>query len=198
MPPAAVAAVLHLPLSQTGSSFVRGDEICLVSFLFCSGSHMNRVLRIFNASSSGDIEEARKLFREYEAGLGISLCFQNFEQELANLPGDYKQPDGRLFLCEVNERIAGCIALRKLEPGICEMKRLYVRQDFRGQGLGKALVTAVIYEAARLGYERMRLDTLPGRMDDAIVLYRSFGFKEIDPYYQNPAPETLYMELALH
>jgi ribosomal protein S18 acetylase RimI-like enzyme len=149
------------------------------------------------ANSLDQIQEARTLFREYETGLGISLCFQNFEQELANLPGDYQTPDGRLLLCEHDGLVAGCIALRKLEPGVCEMKRLYVRPAFRGKGLGKFLVKTIIHEAREIGYERMRLDTLPGRMDDAIALYRSMGFKEIEPYYQNPAPETLYMELDL-
>jgi putative acetyltransferase len=149
------------------------------------------------ANSPDQIKEARTLFREYETGLGISLCFQNFEQELANLPGDYKPPDGRLLLSEHDGLVAGCIALRKLEPGVCEMKRLYVRTAFRGKGLGKFLVKTLIHEAREIGYERMRLDTLPGRMDDAIALYRSMGFKEIEPYYENPAPETLYMELDL-
>lgn len=155
------------------------------------------IMRIFQANSHDQIQEARKLFREYETGLGISLCFQNFEQELANLPGDYQPPSGRLLLCEFDDAVAGCIALRELEQGVCEMKRLYVRPEFRGKGLGKALVSAIINEAAELGYKRMRLDTLPGRMDEAIALYRTLGFKEIEPYYQNPAPETLYMELAL-
>jgi putative acetyltransferase len=149
------------------------------------------------ANSPAQIEEARTLFREYETGLGISLCFQNFEQELANLPGDYNPPDGRLLLCEHDGLVAGCIALRKLEPGVCEMKRLYIRPTFRGKGLGKFLVNTIIHEASEMGYQSMRLDTLPGRMDDAIKLYRSLGFKEIAPYYENPSPETLYMELTL-
>jgi putative acetyltransferase len=154
-------------------------------------------MRIFQANSPDHVEEARTLFREYEAGLGISLCFQNFDQELAALPGDYTPPDGRLLLCELDYMLAGCIALRKLEPGVCEMKRLYVRSAFRGRGLGKSMVSTIIHEARALGYQRMRLDTLPGRMDEAIALYRTLGFKEIEPYYQNPSPETLYMELDL-
>lgn len=154
-------------------------------------------METLQANSPAQIQEARTLFREYETGLGISLCFQNFEQELANLPGDYKPPDGRLLLCEHNDAIAGCVALRKLEPDICEMKRLYIRPDFRGKGLGTFMVKAIIQEAEAIGYKSMRLDTLPGRMDDAIALYRSLGFKEIAPYYTNPSPETLYMELNL-
>ena len=154
-------------------------------------------MRTIQANSPEQIQEARTLFREYETGLGISLCFQNFEQELANLPGDYQPPDGRLLLCEHDGSVAGCIALRKLEPGICEMKRLFIRPEFRGKGLGKSMVQAIIQEARELGYRNMRLDTLPGRMDKAIALYRSLGFKEISPYYQNPSPETLYMELNL-
>jgi len=154
-------------------------------------------MRLLQAASFDQVQEARKLFQEYEARVGISLCFQNFAQELANLPGDYQPPDGRLFLCELDDGIAGCIALRKLEPGVCEMKRLYVRPEFRGKGLGREMVTTIIHEARELGYERMRLDTLPGRMDEAIALYRALGFKEIEPYYQNPTPDTLYMELDL-
>lgn len=154
-------------------------------------------MRTVQAISPDQIQEARTLFREYETGLGISLCFQNFEQEVANLPGDYQPPHGRLLLCEHDGSVAGCIALRKLEPGTCEMKRLYIRPDFRGKGLGKSIVKAIIQEARELGYKNMRLDTLPGRMDEAISLYRSLGFREIAPYYENPAPETLYMELNL-
>jgi putative acetyltransferase len=154
-------------------------------------------MRTLQAISPDQIQEARTLFREYETGLGISLCFQNFEQEVANLPGDYQPPDGRLLLCERDGSVAGCVALRKLEPGICEMKRLYIRPDFRGKGLGKSMVKTIIQEARELGYKNMRLDTLPGRMDYAISLYRSLGFREIAPYYENPAPETLYMELNL-
>ncbi|HEY8225232.1 MAG TPA: GNAT family N-acetyltransferase [Pyrinomonadaceae bacterium] len=149
------------------------------------------------AQNQEDIEAAHTLFEEYAASLGISLCFQNFDEELANLPGDYAPPSGRLLLAYVDEELAGCIALRKLSNEICEMKRLYIRTEFRGKGLGRKMVEAILREAKEIGYSRMRLDTLPGRMDEAINLYRSIGFKGITPYYNNPSPDTLYMELSL-
>jgi len=155
-------------------------------------------MRVFQASSDEDIREARILFREYETGLGISLCFQNFDQELAQLPGDYAPPDGRLLLAADDEQIAGCIALRKLGAGACEMKRLFVRPAYRGTGLGRVLVESIIDEARKLGYAHMRLDTLPGRMDKAIALYRSVGFIEIEPYCENPVQDAKFMELDLH
>ena len=154
-------------------------------------------MRIFQANSQQDIEQARTLFEEYQTGLGISLCFQNFDQELKNLPGDYAPPDGRLLLAIDEAGLAGCIALRKLAPEVCEMKRLFVRPTHRGTGLGRTLVESLIDEARRLGYKKMRLDTLPGRMDKAIALYHSIGFVEINPYYENPVPDAKFMELEL-
>jgi putative acetyltransferase len=154
-------------------------------------------MRIFQANSQQDIEQARTLFEEYQTGLGISLCFQNFDQELKNLPGDYAPPDGRLLLATDDAAVAGCIALRKLAPDVCEMKRLFVRPTHRGTGLGRTLVESLIDEAHRLGYKKMRLDTLPGRMDKAIALYRSIGFVEIDPYYEKPVEGAKFMELVL-
>jgi len=156
------------------------------------------VLNIFEANSEQHIEQARTLFQEYASGLGISLCFQNFDTELENLPGDYAPPHGRLFLATENDQLAGCIALRKLEdPGVCEMKRLFVRPEHRGTGLGRHLAARIIDEARKLGYTKMRLDTLPGRMDKAIALYRSIGFVEIAPYYTNPVEDAKFMELDL-
>lgn len=152
---------------------------------------------IVQAESPEQIEETRRLFREYEAWLGVDLCFQSFETELANLPGKYAPPMGRLFLAIVDEKIAGCIALRKLDDETCEMKRLFVREAFRGLRLGKTLIEKVISEAKNIGYERMRLDTLPDKMPKAVELYNSYGFQKIAPYYENPHKETLFMEKIL-
>jgi GNAT superfamily N-acetyltransferase len=154
-------------------------------------------VKLIQAKSEDDIRLARGLFEEYAAGLGISLCFQNFDTELANLPGEYAPPDGRLLLAFDFDELAGCIALRKVAPTTCEMKRLFLRTEFRGKGFGRKLVQSIIDEARRIGYQQMRLDTLPGRMDDAISLYRSFGFEEIEPYYETPFNDTLFMELKL-
>ena len=154
-------------------------------------------LSLAQAEAPADIDLAHTLFEEYAAGLGISLCFQNFDQELANLPGDYAPPSGRLLLAHVGGEVAGCIALRRQGEGICEMKRLYLRPNFRRKGFGGLMVEAILAEAKQIGYSSMRLDTLPGRMDKAISLYRSLGFKEIPPYYDNPAADVLYMELVL-
>jgi putative acetyltransferase len=154
-------------------------------------------LRIFHANSDQDVQRARTLFEEYASGLGISLCFQNFDQELANLPGDYAAPHGRLLLAEEDNELAGCIALRKLGAGVCEMKRLFLRPAYRGQGLGRVLVKSIIDEAQKLGYMYMRLDTLPGRLDKAIALYESIGFVEIQPYCENPVEGAKFMELEL-
>jgi ribosomal protein S18 acetylase RimI-like enzyme len=152
---------------------------------------------IVQGETSGQIEEVRLLFREYEAWLGVDLCFQSFEEELENLPGKYAKPSGRLFLALSAEKIAGCIALRKIGDATCEMKRLFVRPDFRGLRLGKMLIEKVIAEAKAIGYRRMRLDTLPDKMPEAVELYQFNGFREIPPYYENPHQETLFMELDL-
>jgi putative acetyltransferase len=155
------------------------------------------VPEIARAESPAQIEQARTLFKEYEAWLGIDLCFQSFEKELAELPGAYAPPTGCLFLAVQDNRVGGCVALRKIGDGICEIKRLYLRPEFRGRGIGRQLADAIIREAKLLGYERMRLDTLPPKMNGAIALYRSLGYKEIEPYYQNPVPGALFMELSL-
>ena len=152
---------------------------------------------IFEATTDKHVEAARTLFEEYAASLGFSLCFQNFDQELKNLPGDYAPPNGRLLLATIDDQLAGCVALRKRSQGICEMKRLFVRSEHRKTGLGRALVDTIIDEARKLGYTHMRLDTIPGRMDKAIALYQSIGFIEIEPYYQNPVEGAKFMELKL-
>ena len=156
------------------------------------------MIEIFQVETSEQIEAARKLFREYESWLALDLCFQNFEEELENLPGKYAATaGGRLFLIAVDGAIAGCAAFRKLDAGVCEMKRLFVRDDFRGLRLGVSLIEKLISEARAAGYEKMRLDTLPSKMPRAVELYKSFGFREIKPYYKNPHNETLFLEADL-
>lgn len=149
------------------------------------------------ASSPAQIAQTRELFLEYAASLGFSLCFQNFDAELAGLPGDYAPPEGRLLLTEWEGQLAGCGALHKLEADICEMKRLYLRPQFRGKGLGRTMAERLIAEAREMGYRRMRLDTVGPVMKDAVAMYRRLGFKEIAPYRENPMAGTLYMELEL-
>jgi len=134
---------------------------------------------------------------EYSNSLGFSLCFQDFDRELAELPGDYSPPDGRLLLAEYEGQLAGCVGLHRLEPEICEMKRLYLRPTFRGKGLGRSLAERVIAEARAIGYVRMRLDTVEPIMKDAVAMYRRLGFKEITPYRPNPITGAMYMELEL-
>lgn len=142
------------------------------------------------------IEEIKQLFLEYAQSLEIDLAFQNFEEEFNTLPGKYGPPDGALILALVNGKGAGCIALRKISEGICEMKRLYIRDDYRGLGIGKKLINMVIEEARKLNYSFIRLDTLPS-MQKAQELYRLFGFYDIEPYVYNPVKGTRFLELKL-
>lgn len=154
-------------------------------------------LTFAQAESRAQIAQARELFLEYAQSLGFSLCFQNFDKELAGLPGDYAPPEGRLMLAECEGELAGCVALHKLEPGVCEMKRLYLRPQFRGKGRGRALAERIIAEARQIGYRRMFLDTVEPVMKDAVAMYRKLGFKEVAPYRANPIAGALYMELEL-
>jgi ribosomal protein S18 acetylase RimI-like enzyme len=148
------------------------------------------------ASGPADIESVRRLFEEYARELAIDLCFQGFAAECASLPGAYAPPRGRLLLAEADGQGVGCVALRPLDAATAEMKRLYVRPAWRATGLGRRLATTVIAEAAALGYERLRLDTLPS-MRAAIAMYQRLGFREIDPYYVNPVSGALFLERAL-
>ncbi|MBI2427346.1 MAG: GNAT family N-acetyltransferase [Ignavibacteriales bacterium] len=149
------------------------------------------------ATSPQQIETIRLLFIEYQQWLNFSLCFQGFDKELAELPGKYAAPKGRLYLAEHDKKIAGCIALRPMdEEGICEMKRLFVREEFRGKKIGKLLVDTILADAQAIGYHTMRLDTLQ-RMETARALYKKLGFVVIPAYYNNPLDEVVYMELKL-
>ncbi len=149
------------------------------------------------ALSADDLVLARELFLEYARSLDFELCFQSFDAELAELPGKYAAPQGRLYLARVDGNAAGCIALRPLETGVCEMKRLWVRPGYRGHGVGRALCDRLVDDARQIGYRVMRLDTIGATMQKAVGLYRALGFREIPAYYDNPIPGALYLELTL-
>jgi putative acetyltransferase len=153
-------------------------------------------LRIVDGHPEDRLPAVRELFAEYATSLEVDLSFQDFDRELAELPGDYVPPGGRLLLALEGDDAAGCVALRPYEPGVCEMKRLYVRPAFQRTGLGRRLAEAIVEAGREAGYESMRLDTLP-TMAAARGLYRSLGFEEIEAYRPNPVHGTTYFELAL-
>jgi len=154
------------------------------------------MVKLLQADSKEYLSQVRELLIEYAASLGFDLHFQEFKKEVAGFPGEYSPPDGRFLLAEEDEKTAGCVALRRISQGVCEMKRLYVRPEFRKKGIGRQLTEAIIEEARKIGYRHMRLDSVPF-MKEAIVLYRSLGFKEIEPYRCNPIEGAKFMELDL-
>jgi len=159
---------------------------------------MTSDFHVFQASDDADMAHARTLFREYQEWLNVDLCFQDFESELANLPGYYAPPGGCLYIVtdKHSQALVGCVALRSEQGERCEMKRLYVREAWRGHGLGRYLAGLCLEEAARLGYRHMCLDTI-GSLKSARQLYKSMGFKEIPAYYENPLNDVIYMEKDL-
>jgi putative acetyltransferase len=154
------------------------------------------MLKIYPAKTDKDLEIVRTFLVEYVDSLGFDLVFQNFEEELRNLPGEYAAPEGCLLLAKYQGQPAGCVALRKLSDGICEGKRLYVRPQFRGLKIGRKLMESIITEARRIGYSSIRGDTVPS-MQIAQALYASLGFKEIEPYCRNPVEGAKFIELKL-
>ena len=153
-------------------------------------------MRIKRAQTKPEIEAVRRLFREYEASLGVDLCFQHFEAELAGLPGRYAPPHGDLLIALDGETAIGCVAVRRLDDNVCEMKRLFVRPEARGKGLGRDLAQEIIAIARKRGYASIRLDTLE-QLSSAMRLYEAIGFSRTGPYYENPLPGVVYWQLDL-
>ncbi|MBI5324048.1 MAG: GNAT family N-acetyltransferase [Ignavibacteriae bacterium] len=159
--------------------------------------HKNINIDIRKAESIEDMEIVRKLFENYSSELGFDLEFQDFNNELINLPGKYSAPEGCLLLARYSGQISGCVGLRKLDNDTCEMKRLYVKDEFRGISIGKNLALEIILEAKKIGYRKMRLDTL-NTMYKAINIYKKIGFYEIKSYRFNPFNNAVFMELKLY
>ena len=153
-------------------------------------------MKIIEAKSQAQLETARQLFHEYQNFIGVDLCFQDFAKELATLPGKYALPRGTILLAKVDDEIAGCVAVRPINLDVCEMKRLYVRPDFRGRAIGEGLAAEIVSRARAMGYQKMQLDTLE-RLQPAMAIYAKLGFRKIEPYYANPLDEVVYWELRL-
>lgn len=156
----------------------------------------DKTINFKNATSEPLLTEVKKLFCEYQQSIDTDLCFQKFEEELATLPGKYALPKGRLYLLYENEHIVGCVALRELKNESCEMKRLYVKPEFRGKGFGRILAKKIIQDAKEIGYKKMFLDTLD-TMQAAVKLYTSLGFKDAPEYCYNPIAGAIFMYLDL-
>jgi len=154
------------------------------------------MIEIVEANTDEFISKAKELFQEYAETLGFDLSFQNFDKELDDFPGQYSSPNGRLYLASYNNQIIGCVGLRYFEDSICEMKRLYVKPNFRGKNAGRALAETTIKQAKDIGYGYMRIDTLPS-MESANELYKILGFEQIEPYRHNPIEGAIYLELNL-
>jgi carbonic anhydrase len=153
-------------------------------------------LRTLTANDTDALEQVRQYFRNYAGWLGVDLSYQNFDQEMASLPGAYAAPQGRLFFAEIDGRPAGCVGVRPFSEGVCEMKRLYVAPEERGLGVGRALALAAIKVAKEIGYKRLLLDTMPN-MRMAVKLYRELGFNEVPAYYPTPVENTIFLALDL-
>ncbi len=156
-----------------------------------------RNVQITEATTNEDIEHIRRLFRAYADWLNVDLCFQEFDAELAGLPGKYAPPHGRLLLAHASGEVAGCVGLRPLEEGTCEMKRLWVEPGFSGHGIGRGLAEAIVVAGQELGYRAMRLDTMPDRLKAAGHIYEALGFRPIPDYYHNPLDGVVMFELKL-
>ena len=154
------------------------------------------MLRIIRASTKEEFETAGKMFFEYSNSIGVSICFENLEKEVAELPGAYAEPSGRLLLAYSDNALAGCGALKRVDDRVCEMKRLFVRPGFRGEGIGKRLARALAIDAKSIGYSKIRLDTLP-TMKEAIALYRSIGFESTAPFRTLPVSGVLFMSASI-
>jgi ribosomal protein S18 acetylase RimI-like enzyme len=156
--------------------------------------------RVKLGKPQNDVELAavKALFEEYARSLNFSLCFQGFDQEMATFPAKYAPPTGALLLATVEEQPAGAVALWQQAPGICEMKRLYVRPEFRGHALGRRLAESIVAEGKAMGYRAMRLDTIKSSMATAKAMYQRMGFREVEAYYDSPIADVCYMELALN